>query len=170
MLLAVTMALVIAVVTGLSLLLIRHRLRTQVAGDLNRDLSHSMVTFQTLEAERVGALEAGDALLAELPTLKALMTSGDDLTIQDGAAEFWHLSGTDLFMLADPSGRVIAAYGKKRARRCRAAGKHEGAAGVAGQAILIDRGSLYAMRASAALFRQRRGGHAAGVRGERRLD
>ena len=57
-------------------------------------------------------LERENALLAELPTLKALMTSGDDLTIQDGAAEFWQLSGTDLFVLADPAGRVVAAYAK----------------------------------------------------------
>ena len=40
------------------------------------------------------------------------MTSGDDLTIQDGAIEFWQVSGSDLFALADGSGRVIAAYTK----------------------------------------------------------
>jgi hypothetical protein len=50
--------------------------------------------------------------LAELPTLKALMTSGDDLTIQDGATEFWQLSGNDLFALVDPGGRVVAVYTK----------------------------------------------------------
>ena len=111
-LLVVTMALVIALVTGASLLLIRHQLREQVTDDLSRDLDHSVITFQNLQAERLGALERENALLAELPTLKALMTSGDDLTIQDGAAEFWQLSGTDLFMLADPSGRVVAAYAK----------------------------------------------------------
>jgi signal transduction histidine kinase len=144
MLLAVTMALVIAVVTGLSLLLIRHRLRTQVAEDLNRDLSHSMVTFQTLEAERVGALERENALLAELPTLKALMTSGDDLTIQDGAAEFWHLSGTDLFMLADPSGRVIAAYGKNAPADAALRESMKALLASPGKQYLIDRGSLYA--------------------------
>src|ERR1700677_2378251 len=38
------------------------------------------------------------------------MTSGDDLTIQNGATDFWRLSGADLFVLADPSGRVVAAY------------------------------------------------------------
>jgi signal transduction histidine kinase len=109
-LLVVAMALVIAVVTGLSLLLIRQHLRTQVTDDLSADLQHSVVTFQNLEAERLLALDRENALLAQLPTLKALMTSPDDLTIQDGAAEFWHLSGTDLFLLADPAGRVRAAY------------------------------------------------------------
>jgi signal transduction histidine kinase len=111
-LLVVAMALVIAIVTGLCLLLIRHRLRAQVTDDLSQDLAHSVITFQNLEAERVGALERENSLLAELPTLKALMTSGDDLTIQDGAIEFWQLSGNDLFALADPGGRLVSVYTK----------------------------------------------------------
>ncbi|MFC5862362.1 HAMP domain-containing histidine kinase [Acidicapsa dinghuensis] len=111
-LLVISMALVIAFVTGVSLLLIRHHLREQVSSNLSRDLDQSVIAFQNLQAERLGALARENALIAELPTLKALMTSGDDLTIQDGAAEFWQLSGTDLFMLADPSGRVVAAYVK----------------------------------------------------------
>src|ERR1700679_2637457 len=106
------MALVTALVTGNSLLLIRNQLREHVTDDFSHDLNHSFPTFQNLQAERLGSLERENDLLAELPTLKALMTSGDDLTIQDGAAEFWQLSGTDLFMLADPSGRVVAAYAK----------------------------------------------------------
>ncbi len=109
-LLVVAMALVIGVVTSLSLLLIRHRLRAEVTKNLSLDLSHSVITFQNLQAERVRALERENSLLAELPTLKALMTSGDDLTIQDGATEFWQLSGDDLFALADPNGRIIATY------------------------------------------------------------
>lgn len=111
-LLVVAMALVIAIVTCVCLMLIRHRLRVEVTGNLSRDLNHSVTTFQDLEAERVGALERENSLLAELPTLKALMTSGDDLTIQDGAIEFWQLSGNDLFALADPGGRVVAVYTK----------------------------------------------------------
>jgi signal transduction histidine kinase len=111
-LLVVAMALVIAIVTGVCLLLIRHRLRAEVTNDLSQDLNHSVITFQNLQAERVGALERENSLLAELPTLKALMTSGDDLTIQDGATEFWQLSGNDLFALADSSGRVVAVYTK----------------------------------------------------------
>jgi signal transduction histidine kinase len=106
------MALVIAIVTGVCLLLIRHRLRQEVTDALSQDLTHSVITFQNLEAERVGALERENSLLAELPTLKALMTSGDDLTIQDGATEFWQLSGNDLFALAAPNGRVVAVYTK----------------------------------------------------------
>ncbi|MEI9970363.1 MAG: ATP-binding protein [Terracidiphilus sp.] len=109
-LLVVAMAVIIAVVTGLSLLLIRHHLRDQVTADLSVDLDHSVTSFKNLQAERLRTLEHENELLSQLPTLKALMTSGDDLTIQNEAAEFWRLSGADLFVLADPSGRIVAEY------------------------------------------------------------
>ena len=111
-LLLLGMAVVTLIVTSLCALVIRYRWRAQITNDLSRDLEHSVITFQNLEDERLAALERENALLAELPTLKALMTSGDDLTIQNGAVEFWQLSGTDLFALADSSGRVVAAYTK----------------------------------------------------------
>jgi signal transduction histidine kinase len=104
------MALVIVIVTSLCLLLIRHRLREQVTNDLSADLGHSVTAFQNLQAERLGGLDRENSLLATLPTLKALMTSGDTLTIQDGAAEYWQISGADLFALADGTGRVVALY------------------------------------------------------------
>jgi signal transduction histidine kinase len=106
------MAVVTIIVTSLCALIIRHRWRGQITNDLSRDLEHSVISFQDLQDERLAALERENALLAELPTLKALMTSGDDLTIQDGAVEFWDISGTDLFALANSSGRIVAAYSK----------------------------------------------------------
>lgn len=109
-LLVFAMALVIVIVTSLCLLLIRHRLQAQITNDLSQDVEHSVSAFQNLQAERLAALDRENSLLAELPTLKALMTSGDDLTIQDGAAGFWEISDADLFALADESGRVVALY------------------------------------------------------------
>jgi signal transduction histidine kinase len=114
-LLVLGMAVVTLIVTSLCALIIRDRWRAQVTDDLTRDLEHSVRAFQDLQAERLGALERENALLSELPTLKALMTSGDDLTIQDGAVEFWQISGTDMFALADPRGRIVAAYTKSGA-------------------------------------------------------
>lgn len=143
-LLVVAMAVIIAVVTGLSLLLIRHHLRNQVKDDLSLDLQHSVIAFQNLQAERLSTLERENALLSNLPTLKALMTSGDDLTIQNEGADFWRLSGADLFVLADPSGRVVAAYtrnsGVDPALRNGVASLLESP----GKHYLIDGGSLYA--------------------------
>ena len=142
-LLVVAMALVIATATSLCVLLIRHRLLAQVKDDLSHDLDHSVITFKNLQAERLGALERENALLAELPTLKALMTSGDDLTIQDGAIEFWQLSGDDLFALADPSGRVVAAYTKGVSVGNNLRQVLKTLLAVPGKHYLIDGGSLY---------------------------
>jgi signal transduction histidine kinase len=142
-LLVVAMALVIATVTSLCVLLIRHRLLAQVTDGLSQDLDHSVITFQNLQAERLGALERENALLAELPTLKALMTSGDDLTIQDGAVEFWQISGDDLFALADPGGRVVAAYTKGTSAGNNLRQGLKTLLTVPGKHYLIDGGLLY---------------------------
>ena len=46
-------------------------------------------------------------MLAELPTLKALMTTQHALTIQDGSDPYWKLAGCDLFLLANVQGKVL---------------------------------------------------------------
>lgn len=143
-LLVVAMALVIVIVTSLCALLIRHSMRAQVTDDLSRDLERSVIDFQNLQAERLGALERENALLAELPTLKALMTSGDDLTIQDGAVEFWQLSGEDLFALADPNGRIAAGYTKGASADKTLRQGLSTLLDVPGKHYLIDGNSLYA--------------------------
>jgi len=111
-LLVVAMAAVIAIITSLSLLLIRQGLQTQITENLSQDLRHSVISFQDLQNERLSDLRRENALLAELPTLKALMTSGDEATIRNGAVEFWRLSGADLFALTNAEGQVLTAYAK----------------------------------------------------------
>lgn len=143
-LLVIAMAVVIATATSFCVLLIRHSLRAQVTDDLSQDLDRSVITFQNLQTERLAALERENTLLAELPTLKALMTSGDDLTIQDGAVEFWQLSGDDLFALADPTGRVVAAYTKSVSADKNLRQELKTLLAQPGKVYLIDGGSLYA--------------------------
>jgi len=143
-LLVLGMAVVTLIVTSLCVLVIRDRWRAQVTGDLSEDLEHSVTAFQDLQAERLGALERENALLAELPTLKALMTSGDDLTIQDGAVEFWQISGTDLFALADPHDRIVAAYTKSGTASSTLQDGLKNLLASSGKHYLIDGKSLYA--------------------------
>ncbi|MFP5230222.1 MAG: ATP-binding protein [Acidobacteriota bacterium] len=144
-LLVLAMALVIVIVTSLCLLLIRHRLRSQVTRDLSADLVHSVTAFQSLQAERLSALDRENSLLAALPTLKALMTSGDELTIQDGASEFWQISGADLFALADASGHVVALYARSNTANLGALRGEMGKLLAApDRHYLIDSASLYA--------------------------
>lgn len=63
----------IAAVTGDSLLIVRDRVRQQAAPDLSMDLARSLITFQNLQRQRRDALIHENALLADLPSLKALM-------------------------------------------------------------------------------------------------
>jgi signal transduction histidine kinase len=106
------MAMVMIVTMTLLVILVRERFRTQATEDLSLDLHRSVIAFRNLQQDRFEALERENSLLASLPTLKALMTSGDDLTIQDGAVEYWQLGGEDLLALTTPNGRVISAYTK----------------------------------------------------------
>src|SRR5262249_12724814 len=48
--------------------------------------------------------------LANLPSLKALMTTRDAATIQDASTDIWRLAPSDLFVLADPTGTVAAIH------------------------------------------------------------
>jgi signal transduction histidine kinase len=109
-LLIAAMALIIASATFTSLLIVRHRLEALVTAGMSADLLHSVTTFRDLQAQRMSALDRVNSLLADLPSLKALMTTSDDRTIEDGAVEFWKVSGNDLFALANKDRRVIAAY------------------------------------------------------------
>jgi len=136
-------AAVTVIVTSLSLLLIRHRLHAQVEDDLSQDLDRSVMNYRNLQAERLRVLDRENALLAELPTLKALMTSGDDRTIQDGAAVFWQISSTDLFALANPGGRIVAAYTKGPSNAGSLSPGLENLLATSEKHYLIDGGSLY---------------------------
>jgi signal transduction histidine kinase len=99
-------------VTGGSLLIIRDRIHQHVGQELSDDLTRSLATLKNLQQQRRDALLHENALLADLSSLKALMTTHDQRTIQDGAVEFWKVSGSDLFALADPSGQVLTVYTK----------------------------------------------------------
>ena len=102
--------LVIVSVTFSSLLVIRNRMQQQVLNDFAEDLAHSVQGFQSFQSQRLQALQRENALLADLPNLKALMTTSDERTIADGAIEFWKVGDNDLFALATNDGRIVAAY------------------------------------------------------------
>jgi signal transduction histidine kinase len=108
-LLLIPLVLIIAGTTASSLLIVRSRLQNHVQETLAADLQHSVETFQDLEAHRRSTLDQESALLASLPSLKALMTTSDPRTIMDDAVDFWKTSGNDLFALADGNSRVLSA-------------------------------------------------------------
>ena len=143
MLLQISVALMIAATMALSLLVVRNRMRANVQELLHGDLQHSLMTFQDLQALRRSALERENGLLATLPTLRALMTTHDDRTIQDSAQDFWKLSGNELFALADGNGKVIAAYAKSVPNRTDLQRQLQAVIGDPQKHYLLASGNLY---------------------------
>lgn len=105
-----SMLLISAGLTSTSLLLVRRSVQTQVRNSLFSDLRNSVATFQNFQRERELTLTHMAELLADLPNLRALMTTQDEATIQDASNDLWRLAGTDVFVLADRMGRVAALH------------------------------------------------------------
>ncbi len=105
-----SMLLISAGLTCTSLLLVRRSVRKQVKKEIFADLQNSVSTFQNFQRERELTLSRSAELLADLPTLRALMTTQHAATIQDASAEQWRLAGSDIFVLADRAGRVAALH------------------------------------------------------------
>jgi signal transduction histidine kinase len=98
--------------TVLSLLVIRTIVEQQTQITLASDLQHSVKTYRNFQHQQRELLARESALLADLPSLKSLMTTYDQRTIEDGGVEFWQVSGSDFFALLDQKGSLIVAYNR----------------------------------------------------------
>ena len=97
------MLLTSAGLTAVSLLIVQRTVENQVRRNLRVDLADSVETFRNVQRDRESSLARSAELMADLPVLKALMTSRHAPTIQDASREMFRLSGGDLFALADES-------------------------------------------------------------------
>jgi signal transduction histidine kinase len=95
--------LIICALVGAILLVVRHTVRSEIADQVQQGTNASLVAFESVQQERDTQLARTAAMLSELPTLKALMTTRDAVTIQDASDSFWKLAGTQLFVLAAPA-------------------------------------------------------------------
>ncbi|MGH9643356.1 MAG: ATP-binding protein [Terriglobales bacterium] len=102
------MVAVSATLTVATLLVVQYTVRQQVRVGIERDLQDSVSAFHNFQTQREETLERSAALLADLPNVRAMMTTHDPATIQDASRELWRLGGSDLMLLADASGKVMA--------------------------------------------------------------
>jgi signal transduction histidine kinase len=105
-----SMLLISAGLTCTSLLLVRRSVQHHVKNEISADLQNSVSTFQNFQRERELILSHSADLLADLQNLRALMTTHDKATIQDASTRLWQLAGSDLFLLADSTGTVVALH------------------------------------------------------------
>jgi signal transduction histidine kinase len=108
----VAMLLTSAGLTAVSLIIVQRTVAAHIRRGLSVDLSNSVETFRNLEADRENDLSRLAELMADLPNLKALMTSNHAPTIQDSSREMFHISGGDLFALIDPNGKIMGFHTK----------------------------------------------------------
>jgi len=94
--------------TAATLLIVSYSVRKRVREDLREDVRNSVTNYQIFQAQQEQTLARSAALLANLPNVRALMTTEDAATIDDASADVWKLSGSDLLVLADRTGSVMA--------------------------------------------------------------
>src|SRR5580698_4638655 len=85
------------ITAGLStatLLIVRYSVEKQVRNSLEQDLHNSVNTYQSFERQRQEALTRSAELLANLPNVRAMMTTRDEATIQDASRDIWRQSGS----------------------------------------------------------------------------
>jgi len=93
-----------------TVLIVRYEVQKRAQDDIDEALRNSVITFQNFQREREATLARSAGLLADLPILRALMTTEHAATIQDGSTDLWLLAKSDLFLLADREGRVVALH------------------------------------------------------------
>jgi signal transduction histidine kinase/ActR/RegA family two-component response regulator len=101
----------VAISSGLmtaTLVTVRYSVQRQVRASLSDDLRNSVSTYQSFEQQSDATLTRSAELVANLPNLRALMTTHDIPTIQDGSDGIWKLSGADFIVLVDPAFKAMA--------------------------------------------------------------
>ncbi len=106
------MVVITAGLTALSLLVVRHSVERHVREGIVQDLKNSVTTFQNFQHDREVMLTRSAELVADLPIMRSIMTSHDPATIQDASKDVWQLTGSDLLVLVDRNGSVVALHTK----------------------------------------------------------
>jgi signal transduction histidine kinase len=106
------MLLITAALTTTSLLLVQRSIRSNARQSIAINLRNSVAAFQDFRHEREPMLTNDVALLADLPLTRAIMTSAHPLTIQDASQDVSQIAASDLFVLVDRTGRVVALHTK----------------------------------------------------------
>ncbi len=101
--------LIILGLTGSLLFFVRHTVNAEIQKQVRDGTEVSVRAFESMQRQRELQLSRMAAMLADLPTLKAMMP-GDAPTIQDASETFWKLAGSDLFVLAKPDREVVALH------------------------------------------------------------
>jgi signal transduction histidine kinase/CheY-like chemotaxis protein len=100
------LVLITAALTCATLLVVRRTAQRRVQREIQEEALNAVLTFQIVQHEHQIALSRKADLLASL----AFMRNGDATAIQDVSEDPWRSNDCDLFVLADPHGKIVALH------------------------------------------------------------
>jgi signal transduction histidine kinase/CheY-like chemotaxis protein len=106
------MVAVVFLLTAAVLVLVQARMRNHVREDLASSLRAESAVYTQVEEARRQQAQQSAALTADQPTLKALMSTNDRLTIEDGSEPLLRSSHADLLVLENAGGEMLAFHSK----------------------------------------------------------
>jgi len=106
-----SMLAITAGLTAATLYVVSVNVEKRVRESLREDLRNSVNTYETFAQQREATMTRSAALVADLPIVRALMTT-NGATIQDQIPSIFQLAGSDLLALANRSGEVAGLQSK----------------------------------------------------------
>jgi signal transduction histidine kinase/ActR/RegA family two-component response regulator len=106
------MVAVVFLLTAAVLVLVQARMSSHVREDLVSTLRAESAVYTQIEAARREQAHQTAVLIADQPSLKALMSTNDRLTVEDGSESFLRTSGADLLVLENAGGAMLAFHAK----------------------------------------------------------
>jgi signal transduction histidine kinase/ActR/RegA family two-component response regulator len=113
--LLVAMVAVVFLLTAGVLALVQARMRRQVRADLASNLRTESRVYAEMGRVRREQAQQAAQLIANEPILKALMSTNDRVTVDDGSQSILPTSQADLLILENPSGQMLALHSKSSA-------------------------------------------------------
>lgn len=96
----------------------------QAENELQRGLQEAGTLLEEYRTTLFGHFSRETRLIADLPKLKAALYTKDAATVQPLAEEYQRSIGSDLFVLTNPAGQVLAEAGRLHAPRGNPAAEH----------------------------------------------
>ena len=93
---------------GIAMYVVNARVTVSAEDELRRGLLQTGAFVAEQRATMSDVFTVQARLVADLPKLKALVDTGDRPTVERGAADYQRQLGSDLFLVTDRAGRVLA--------------------------------------------------------------
>jgi signal transduction histidine kinase/CheY-like chemotaxis protein len=103
---------IVFLLTAAVLLLVQARMKEQVRSDLAANMRQESRVYAEVEKVRREQSRQTAEMVADQPSLKALMSTNDSLTVQDASTSILIESHADLLILESEGGEVLALHAK----------------------------------------------------------